>query len=152
MTLTTKTRRIVAGAIAAAALPVAAIAGAGSAQATTRAGCTINPLTPIYAYTTAAGVKVIDYRISVNCSPNRHAHISQRVYEADTWPNPDDLIATRNFVVGGVTVLDTRVPLPNTEAGREEVFHQVRFWVHANNGAMSGTTAWQNSPVRSFAN
>ena len=152
MTLTTKTRRIVAGAIAAAALPVAAIAGAGSAQATTRAGCTINPLTPIYAYTNAAGVKVIDFRISVNCAPNRHAHINQRVYEADTWPNPDDLIVTRNFVAGGVTTLHTYVPLPNTEAGSEEVYQRVKFWVHANNGAMSAPTAWQNSAVRTYAN
>ena len=152
MTITKTARRIAAGAIAAAALPVAAIAGSGSAEAATRAGCTINPLTPIYAYTTAAGVKVIDYRISVNCLPNRHAHITQRVYEADAWPNPDDLIRTRTFIVGGVATLHTRVPLPQTEVGSEEMYQRVTFWVHANNGAMSAPTPGQNSAVRVYAN
>lgn len=152
MTLTKTARRIAAGALAAAALPVAAIAGAGGAEAATRAGCTINPLTPIYAYTNAAGVKVIDYRISVNCAANRHAHITQRVYEADAWPNPDDLIRTRSVVVGGVTTVHTYVPLPNTEAGAEEMYQRVTFWVHANNGAMSAPTPGQNSPVRVYNN
>ena len=152
MTLTKTARRIAAGAIAAAALPVAAIAGTGSAEAATRAGCTVNPLTPVYSYTNAAGVKVIDYRIYVNCAANRHAHITQRVYEADPWPNPDDLITTRSFVAGGVTVLHSRVALPNTEAGAEEMYQRVKFWVHANSGAASAPTAWQNSAVRVFAN
>jgi len=151
MTLTTNARRFAAGAIAAAALPVAAITGAANAQAATLAGCTITPLTPIYSFTNAAGVKVLDFRIAVNCAPGRHAHISQRVYEADSWPNPDDLIVTRNFVAAGVTTVHSRVPLPNTEAGAEEMYQRVRFWVHAN-GVMSATTPGQNSAVLTIAN
>ena len=152
MTLTKNTRRRVAGAIAAAALPVAAITGAGNAQAATLAGCTINPLNPIYSYTNAAGVKVLDFRIAVNCAAGRHAHITQQIYEADPWPNPDDLIVTRTFVASGVTVLHSRVALPNTEAGSEEMYQRVRFWVHGNNGVVSATTAWQNSAVLTIAN
>ena len=90
MTLTKNARRIAAGAIAAAALPVAAIAGAGSADAATRAGCTVTPLAPVFSHFTPAGVKVLDYRIRVNCQPGRHAHIQQRRYEQDGFLNPDD--------------------------------------------------------------
>ena len=72
-------------------------------------------------------------------------------YEADSWPNPDDLIVTRNFVASGVTTVHSRVPLPNTEAGAEEMYQRVRFWVHAN-GVMSATTPGQNSAVQTIAN
>ena len=41
--------------------------------------------------------------------------------------------------------------LPNTEAGAEEMYQRVRFWVHAN-GVMSATTPGQNSAVLTIAN
>ena len=152
MTLTKNARRIITGAVAAAALPVAAIAGAGSAHATTASGCTISPYTPIYSYTNTAGVKVLDYKISVNCAAGRHAHITQERYEQDGWLNPDDLVGTSTFIGSGVTTLHNYRTLVDTEIGQEEMYQRIKFWVHSDNGVVSATTGWQNSGVRAFFN
>ena len=152
MTLNSKTRRIVAGAIAATALPVAAIAGAGSAQAHTTSGCTIQPLAPIYHHTNSAGVKVLDYRITVNCASGRHAHITQKRYEEDGFLNPDDLVGTSSFTASGVTTLHNYRTLVDTELGKEEMYQKIRFYVHSNNGVTSAWTGWHKSGVRSFFN
>lgn len=152
MTLNAKVRRIAAGVFAAAALPVAAIAGAGPAEAHTTSGCTINPQTPVYSHTNAAGVKVLDYKISVSCSAGRHAHIEQKRYEEDGWPNPDDHVGTSTFVASGVTTLHNYRTLVDSEIGKEEMYQTIRFRVHSNNGVMSAWTGWHKSGVRSFFN
>ncbi len=152
MTLTKNARRIITGAIAATALPVAAIAGAGSAHATTASGCTISPYTPIYSYTNTAGVKVLDYKISVNCSSGRHAHITQERGEEDPWPNGDDKVGTSTFTASGVTTLHNYRTLVDGEPGQEEMYQRIKFWVHSDNGVVSATTGWQNSGVRAFFN
>jgi hypothetical protein len=152
MTLTTKARRIAAGAIAAAALPIAAIAGAGSAQAHTTSGCTVEPLKPIYSYTNSSGVKVLDYRISVNCTSGRYAHITQERWEEDSWPNGDDHLGTSTFSARGVQTLHNYRTLVDGELGQEEVYQKVRFHVHSDNGVVSGNTGWHSSAVLSIYN
>lgn len=152
MTLNSKTRRIITGAIAATALPLAAIVGAGSAQAATASGCTITPLKPVYSYTNSAGVKVIDYKITVNCASGRHAHITQERWEEDSWPNGDDHLGTSTFTGSGVTTLHNYRTLVDGELGMEEVYQRTRFYVHSDNGVVSATTGWQNSAVQAFHN
>ena len=143
------TRRIVAGIIAAAALPIAA---AGSAQAHTSSGCTINPLTPEYAYTQTTGVKVLDYKITVSCSSGRHAHITQERWEEDSWPNGDDLAGTSTFTASGVTTLHNYRTLVDGEIGQEEMYQKIRFYVHSDNGVVGAWTGWHTSATRSFYN
>lgn len=143
------TRRIVAGVIAAAALPIAA---AGSAQAHTTSGCTINPLTPEYAYTQSNGVKVLNYKISVSCSSGRTAHITQERWEEDDWPNGDDHLGTTTFTQRGVTTLNNYRTLVDGELGQEEVYQKIRFSVVSDNGVVSAWTGWHNSATRSFYN
>ena len=152
MTLNSKTRRIVAGVFAATALPVAAIAGAGSAQAHTSSGCTINPLTPEYAYTQANGVKVLDYKITVSCSAGRHAHITQERWEEDGWPNPDDKVGTSTSTASGVTTLHNKRALVDGEIGQEEMYQKIRFYVHSDNGVVGAWTGWHTSATRAFYN
>lgn len=153
MTLNKNTvRRIIAGGLAAAALPITAAATATTAHAHNIGGCTVQPLAPIHVGNTAAGLKIIDYRMTVNCAAGRFAHITQTRYEEDTWPNPDDNLGTSTFSAGGVQVLHNRRTLPNTEAGNEEVYHRIRFHVHFAGGAVTANTGWHKSAVRSFAN
>ncbi len=149
MTLTRNARRIAAGALAAAALAVTA---ATSAQAHSTSGCTVEPLTPIYAGTNSSGVKIIDYRISVNCSPGRYAHITQVRWEEDGWPNPDDKLGTSTFTARGVKTLHNKRTLVDTESGKEEVYQEIRFHVHSDNGVVSGNTGWHKSGVLSIYN
>lgn len=149
MTLTKTARRIVAGAVIAAALPIAA---AASAQAHTTSGCTVQPLTPIYAGTNAAGVKIIDYRITVNCTAGRSAHITQERWEEDSWPNGDDKLGTSTFSARGVQTLHNKRTLVDTELGKEEVYQKIRFHVHSDNGVVSGNTGWHKSGVLSIYN
>lgn len=152
MTRIKNARRIASGVIAAAVLPVAAIATASTASAHTTSGCTINPLKPVYSHTNASGVKVLDYRITVSCQSGRHAHITQRRYEADPWINPDDHVGTTNFTTSGVRTLHNYRTLVNTEPGKEEMYQKIRFRVHSSNGVMSAWTGWHNSGTRSFFN
>ena len=149
MTLTKNARRIAAGTIAAAALGVAA---ATNAHAHTTSGCTVEPLTPVYSYTQSNGVKVLNYRISVNCQAGRTAYITQERYEEDGWPNPDDHVGTSTFSARGVTTLDNYRTLVDTESGQEEMYQQIRFYVRSDNGVTSGWTGWHKSAVRSFYN
>ncbi len=152
MTLNKNTvRRFIAGGLALAALPITVAATATTAQAHTVAGCTVQPLAPIHVGNTGAGLKIIDYRMTVNCAAGRWAHITQKFYEADSWPNPDDYLGARTFSAGGVQVLHSRRTLPNTELGNEEVYHVIRFHVHGP-GGISANTGSHQSAVRSFAN
>ena len=142
-------RRLAVGIIAAAALPIAA---AGSAQAHTTSGCTVNPLTPEYAYTQSNGVKVLNYKISVSCSAGRYAHITQERWEEDGWPNPDDKVGTSTFSQRGVTTINNYRTLTDGEIGMEEMYQKVRFHVHSDNGVVSGWSGWHTSATRGFYN
>lgn len=149
MTLTKNARRIAAGTIAAAALGVAA---ATNAHAVSTSGCTATPLTPEYAYTQSNGVKVLNYKISVSCSSERTAYITQERWEEDDWPNGDDHVGTSTFSVRGVTTLNNYRTLVDTEIGQEEMYQKIRFYVRSDNGVTSGWTGWHQSATRSFYN
>jgi len=148
MTLKNITRRIAtSGAVAA----IAAIGFAGAAQAVTTSGCTATPLTPIYSYTNSAGVKVLDYRITVSCSSGRTAQITQERWEEDDWPNGDDLVGTSTFNVQGSTTLHNYRTLVDGELGMEEMYQKIRMRV-SSNGVTSPWTGWQKSGVQAFYN
>ncbi|MFT3833310.1 MAG: hypothetical protein QM711_08320 [Micropruina sp.] len=149
MTLTTNVRRIAAGALAAAALGVAA---ATNAHAVSTSGCTATPLTPEYAYTQSNGVKVLNYKIAVSCSSGRTAYITQERWEEDDWPNGDDHLGTSTFSARGTTTLNNYRTLVDGEIGQEEVYQKIRFYVVSDNGVVSAWTGWHNSAVRSFYN
>lgn len=157
---TTRSRgaRMAASAAVAMGLAVVplALGGAPAQASTTKASCTVNPLTPIYHHTNAAGKKVIDYRIKVKCEKDRNVKIEQRFWEEDTWPNGDDKIGKTKTITkrvessdGTVTFHSLRV-LPDTEWGNEEVYHDVRFKV-GSGGVWTSYTKWEDSAVRSFA-
>ncbi len=149
MTLSKTTRRIAAGAIAAAALGVAA---ATNAHAVSTSGCTATPLTPEYSHTQSNGVKVLNYKISVSCSSGRTAYITQERYEEDGFLNADDHVGTSTFSARGVTTLNNYRTLVDTESGQEEMYQRIRFYVRSDNGVQSGWTGWHKSAVRAFYN
>ena len=149
MNLQNNVRRIAAGAIAAAALPIAA---AGSAQAVSTSGCTATPLTPEYSYTNTSGVKVLNYKISVSCSSGRTAYITQERWEEDSWPNGDDHVGTSTFSARGVTAQNNYRTLVDGELGQEEMYQKIRFYVVSDNGVVSGWTGWHTSGTRAFFN
>ncbi len=141
--------RIVSAGLVAAA---ATLGFAGSAQAHTTSGCTVEPLKPIYAGTNSSGVKIIDYRMTVSCSAGRSAHITQQRYEEDGFLNPDDHLGTSTFSVRGTKLVHNKRTLVDTELGKEEVYQKIRFHVHSDNGVVSGNTGWHKSAVLSIYN
>ena len=149
MTLSKTARRIAAGTIAAAAIGVAA---ATSASAHTTSGCTVEPRTPIYSHTQSNGVKVLNYRNTVNCQSGRTAYITQERYEEDGFLNPDDHVGTSTFSRRGVTTVNNYRTLVDTESGQEEMYQRIRFYVRSDNGVTSGWTGWHKSGVRAFYN
>lgn len=139
----------VAAAAAAAALSVAVASPASAA--TTSNGCTVAPLKPVFAGFNSSGVKLVNYRISVNCLPGRTALIEQERYEQDPFPNPDDPTGNNRFSASNVVTIPVIRPLPDTEIGAEEIYHQVRFRV-TSNGVTSPPTAFESSPVLPITN
>ena len=121
--------------IGAALLGVAAapVALALPASAATQQGCTVTPLTPVFAGW-SGGVKQVRYDVAIACFGGRTIEVQQTVMEEDTAPDPDDFVVTRinGFATGAngaVVIRGITEPLPNTEAGQEEVFQKVRFRV-----------------------
>lgn len=120
-----------AGALAAGALVVPGlILGALPAQAAY--ACTVTPLTPEYSHTNSAGVKVINYKISVYCAKERYLNIEQQRWEEDDWPNDDDYIGgtyweNEHFVAGESYVYDNKRTLVDGEVGNEELYQRVAF-------------------------
>jgi hypothetical protein len=147
--------RIAASAAVAMSLAVAPVAlGAAPAQAsTTKASCTVHPMKPRYHHTNAAGVKVLDYRISIKCTKDRKVRIQQRFWEEDPY-NPDDKYGKTKKVtkrVDGKMMIHSYRALADADYGDEEVYHDVRFKV-GSNGVWTGYTKWENSKIRSIAN
>ncbi len=117
---------------------------------TTSAGCTVNPIRPIYSgLDTPAGVSRVDYKIKVRCNGGRSVEIQQFRMEEDQMPRDNDWIDEvtgndvhpQDFSSGAQTrMLTVRAPLPKTagDGPVEEVYHKVRFRVTT----AAGTTAW----------
>lgn len=120
---------------------------AAPAHAATSSGCTITPLKPVFAGFNSSGVKLVDYKIAVNCLPGRTVSIDQQRYEEDTfW---DDHLGSTSFTTSGIRTLSSVRTLVNTESGYEEVFQKVRFRV-SSNGVTSPWTSYQKSAVLSI--
>lgn len=150
-----KTRRLLIGGLAAAALAAPLGLAAAPAQAATLNGCTVNPLTP--SVVTISGVKRIQYRVQVSCTANHIVQIRDYRYEAD---DPAGLagdqylggvVHLKTFASAGSVTLSSLGALPNTESSNEEVYHRTSFRVSTING-VTGWTSFQNSGVRSVDN
>lgn len=150
MNLQKNVRRIAATGAAAA---IAAIGVAGSAQAVSTSGCTVTPFTPTYHHHNAAGNKVLQYKIRVTCAANRTATVYQQRKEEDTFS--DDTIGTstytRVFGAAGTKYIYFYGVLPDTELGKEEMYHRIKLRV-SSNGVVSPWTGYHKSGVRSFSN
>jgi hypothetical protein len=157
-------RRAAAGAalIPLAAAAVVATTSIPAEASTSRSGCTVTPLPPIYAgYHNSAAVKMIRYRLTVTCAANRTAVMEWQGVEEDWslgWPhkkNPDDGDWSRtvrvSFGSASTRTLIYDNDLPDTESGYEEMYHKVRFRV-ISNGVESAFTAWERTPYVSFIN
>jgi hypothetical protein len=146
-----KPKRAAAVALLAAVVPIAAAASASATTSTS--GCSVTPLTPVYAYTDYAGIKVLRYDIQVTCNGGRSAQITQQTREEDTFS--DDTIGTfsksYHFTNYGSVTLSTYQRLPDTEWGDEEMYQRVSFRVVSDNGVASGYTSWEKSGVRTFS-
>lgn len=147
-----RSRRIIAAAVLAAALP---LAGAATANATTTSsGCTVSPLRPVYDHHNSAGVKVIRYNVTVTCTAGRSIELERHIHEQDGGLNGDDHISTtthnRYFASTSTVTMYAESSLPDTEIGDEEMYQQVKFRV-TSNGVTSPWTAWELSPVQTFS-
>ena len=149
---TRRSRRALAAALLATALPLVAVGPAHAS--TTESGCTVSPLTPVYTYINPAGDKVIRYNMTVTCDANRTVEIEQHIHEADTI-NADEHIWTSNrsryFATTSTVTMWLEKALPDTEIGQEEMYQHVSFRVESN-GVTSPWTDWEDSPEQSFFN
>lgn len=144
-----------AGALAAAAAIALPLGMALPAHATTSNGCTVTPLKPVFAGFNSSGVKLLDYKISVTCSADRTANITQKRYDQD-WPDADDLLGTSTFTrsfgsSGGSTTISNVRTVVDTDPfdAYEEDYQQVHFSV-TSNGVTSPYTSYQSSAVLSI--
>lgn len=157
-------RRIALISVLSFAATAAPLAVAPAAEAaTTRGGCTLGPLSPIYVKHGPDGRKVIDYRISLDCQADRRLEVQQQFWEADSGCgiftcNYDDpqgsTTHSRTFKeTGGQFRLHAERSLPNTEDGAEDVYHQIRFRTLSRDGQWtSGWSSWERSRTVSFDN
>ncbi len=135
-----------------AALPFAAVATANAS--TTNWGCTVSPLRPVYDHTNSAGVKVIRYNMTVNCSAGRTIDIEQHVHEYDNWGSDDHITTSdrnRHFSTTDTVTMWLDYPLPDTEIGDESMYQHVSFRVTPDDLSQSGWTAWEDSPIQVFS-
>jgi hypothetical protein len=141
--------------IAAMAMPLA-VAGSASA-ATTRGGCTVTPLKPVYDHMDSSGQKVIKYETKVYCDAGRSIEIQDEILEQD-WTSADDYYGTKiydlRFDSAGTTYVHVMKALPDADAwgdDNEEMYHATGFQVTPDNGSVSGWTPdWDDSPVATF--
>jgi hypothetical protein len=152
----TKTRKLLAAAVAAAALPTV-LAAPAQAGTLSKDGCTATPLKPVHVRNSDFSIKVIDYRIDVTCRADRVFTYNQRVREDDSGAG-DVVLASRTTSYRFTHASGTRTivihgthELPDTENGAEEMYHDLRFRVSS--GGVNGSwTARTQSTRASFAN
>jgi hypothetical protein len=145
-------------------LVVAAALGVGlgvmspAHAATTRDGCTVDPLTPYHNGTfTSGGAKWINYDVEVTCTAVRSVQIVMDRMEADSGANgADDFIGMsdtlRTFNTTDTIIWRITGALPDNDGGFDqysEMYHQVGFQVIIN-GQGGVWTNWEASPVRSI--
>ncbi|GGG50728.1 hypothetical protein GCM10011374_11650 [Kocuria dechangensis] len=131
-----------------------AVAPAAEA-ATTRGGCTLNPLAPILAQDDPKdGERTINYRISLDCAADRRLEVQQEIYVVTPRRSmrKGATTHTRTFKdTGGKFRLSTISRLPDTGAEREDVYHRIRFITRSRDGKWdSGWTEWDTSKTATF--
>ena len=139
--------------VALAAAPLALAVPAHAA--TTANGCTVNPLTPVFAGVTGPPVvKKVRYNFVVSCAPGRSVEVQQMYFEDDVPPNPDDFTGTDSnpYNPTGIQTKGNTELLPDTEAGPEEIYQKVRFRVTPTGGAPFGWTAFESSGTLTITN
>ena len=149
---TRRSRRALAAALLATALPLVAVGPAHAS--TTESGCTVSPLTPVYTYINPAGDKVIRYDMTVTCDADRTVEIKQHVHEADILGDDDHIVTShpsRYFGATSTVTMWLEYALPDTEAGQEEMYQRVSFRVESG-GVASPWTAWEDSSQQQFSN
>ncbi|HEX8509111.1 MAG TPA: hypothetical protein VF635_06405 [Propionibacteriaceae bacterium] len=151
-----KTRKLVMGGVAAAAvvLPLAMVST--PAQAATLSGCTVTPLRPVVVGQ-VGGQPNVRFSTRVTCLKDRIVQILDRRYEADAPAGPANdflygsTVHLRTFETPGTIVVSRTQVATSTENSNEEVYHRTSFRVSTING-VSAWTAFENSPERSVAN
>ncbi len=136
--------------IAVTSLPVALAAPA--LATTTKGGCSVTPLRPVYKPATLFSEAKVDYRVKVYCDAGRSVEIWQERYEEDPPPNPDDKLGLRHkwnltYVISDTQVVSIERSAPDTEPTPEEVYQLVRFRVTPFFGEAGSRTPWEKSPV-----
>ena len=141
--------------IAALAMPLAV---AGSASASTYAGCTVTPLKPVFDHLNSSGNKVIKYDTKVYCDAGRSIEILDERRDQDNF-SLDDFEGSKIYDIpfdsaGTVTESVTAV-LPDADdwtegPNTEEMYHAVGFQVTEDNGYVSPWTDWDDSAVVQF--
>jgi hypothetical protein len=151
----TAARVLVFAAVLAAGLGVMSPAQA----ATTRDGCTVDPLTPYHNGTfTAGGQKWINYDVEITCSAGRSVQLVMDRMEADSGLNgADDFIGMsdtiKSFSTSRTIIWSITGVLPDNDGGLDqysEMYHQVGFQVTTFAGVAGAWTNWEKSPVRSI--
>jgi hypothetical protein len=139
-----KVRTLVLGGAAAAAVVFPLTLVAPAQAATSLAGCTVAPLTPVRVGTTPGGLPVVRFSTRVTCVKDRIVEIRDQRYEADAPAGiaGDDSYGSttylRTFAAPATIVVSTSDVVTNTEAGNEEVYHRTSFRV----ATINGVTAW----------
>ena len=145
--------------VVAAALAVGLGVMSPAHAATTRDGCTVDPLTPYHNGTTnSSGEKMINYDVEITCTAGRTIVLVDEILEEDSGFNgADDFIAmsdlTRYFGSSSTIIWRITDDLPDNDGGLDqysEMYHQVGFQVTVNGSAPGSWTNWEESPTRSI--
>jgi hypothetical protein len=142
--------------IAAMAMPLA-VAGSASA-ATTRGGCTVTPLKPVYDHMDSSGQKVIKYETKVYCDAGRSIEILDERSDQDNFSLDDfegSIVYDHRFDSAGTVTESVQKALPDADdwtegANTEEMYHAVGFQVTEDNGYVSPWTDWDDSAMVQF--
>ena len=140
---------------AALAMPLAV---AGSASASTYAGCTVTPLKPVFDHTNSSGNKVIKYETKVYCDAGRSIEILDERRDQDNFSLDDfegSKIYDLRFDSADTVTESVQAVLPDADdwtegANTEEMYHSVGFQVTPDNGPAAPWTNWDDSPMVQF--
>lgn len=162
-----KTRAaLTVAALAVGTLTLPAVMASPAQAATTAHGCTVKPHRPVVVGLTSLGKKIIDYRISVECSGNRWIQVQRQRWEWDggirirknlPFVDEDDWQGEtsewRWFSPSSqkklIVLTNTRALVKTDSDVHEDPYQVVRYRV-VSNGVTSGWTTWEAGPYSSI--